>query len=245
VESVVPKTYLAFADEPTGLTSIVAGVIGNPLYVALLMTVLALMVVTYVLDYTNGVSIDSRSYLKMFIYLLIASCTLLTFHHSIHVQSLIKEYRSSGIKDVYHTVEGIRSAGIMPSAPVEVAYKVPDREYARHFQSHGSYEGGHKEPRSDRDRDRDHDSDSDDDAPHGSTPYATTTPYSNESQESSDAPDFGGHAKLPRLESVRDVVSYNPGPVEGTHSDGVSLGPPGTGPQPPPPPPQNSAFGYT
>lgn len=236
VESVVPKTYSAFGESgPTGLTSIVAGVIGNPIYVALLLTVMALLVITYVLDYTNGVAIDSRSYLKLFIYMFIASCTLLMFHHSIHVQSLIKEYRSSGIKDVYHTVEGIRAAGIMPSAPVEVSYHMPDGSQRQ------PYRGNHESSGSRGDSMRslggsDDDSDGSDDE--DGLPGAVAGPVP--------APDFGADAqsKVPRLESAAAAISYNQ-PAVATSIDGANpVGPPGTIPAPPPPI-QNSAFGYT
>lgn len=237
VESVVPKTYSAFGESgPTGLTSIVAGAIGNPIYVALLLTVMALLVITYVLDYTNGVAIDSRSYLKLFIYMFIASCTLLMFHHSIHVQSLIKEYRSSGIKDVYHTVEGIRAAGIMPSAPVEVAYRMPDGS------QRPSYRGNHERSdamRLDSTRSRDGgesdaESDDEDDLP-GPVSVGSVPEFEPESDAQS---------KVPRLESAAAAISYNQPAVRAGIDDTNPVGPPGTIPAPPPPI-QNSAFGYT
>lgn len=234
VENVVPKTYSTFSENgPTGLTSIIAGVIGNPMYVALILTVMALLVVTYVLDYTNGVTIDSRSYLKLFIYMFVASCTLLMFHHSIHVQSLIKEYRSSGIKDVYNTVEGIRAAGIMPSAPVEVSYRMPDGS------QRSSYRGNHERSNSARSEggsDSDSESDGEDDGPD-----PNRDPIGGVS-----APDFEpeseAQSKVPRLESAAAAISYNqPAITAGT--DGANPGPPGSIPEPPPA--QNSAFGYT
>lgn len=233
VESVVPKTYSAFGENgPTGLTSIVAGVIGNPIYVALLLTVMALLVITYVLDYTNGVAIDSRSYLKLFIYMFIASCTLLMFHHSIHVQSLIKEYRSSGIKDVYHTVEGIRAAGIMPSAPVEVAYRMPDGAQRQPYR--GNHESSDR--RDDSMRSLGGSGDDSDESDDEELPNAVG---------SAPAPDFEPESgsKVPRLESAAAAISYNQPAVTASIDDTNPVGPPGTIPIPPPI--QNSAFGYT
>ena len=112
LENISPKLYTKGVSGPSSI-------IADPLYAALILTILVLIIVTYVLQ---NMSIANKQYIKMFVYVFVSCCFLLTLHHSFHVSCIKSDFQDTGIQNTYNSIENIRSSGVLDTVPVEIAY---------------------------------------------------------------------------------------------------------------------------
>lgn len=91
------------------------GVIGNPMYVALILTVLVLIVITFIIRYD---CVTTKQYMKLFIYILMIAGFLLTMHHNVHVEAITNEFRKNGVNNIYNAIDSVEESNVMPNYPV-------------------------------------------------------------------------------------------------------------------------------
>ncbi len=93
------------------------GVIGNPMYVAVILTVLVLIVITFIIRYD---CVSTKQYMKLFIYILMIAGFLLTMHHNVHVEAITNEFKKNGVNNIYNAIDSVGASNVMPSYPVQV-----------------------------------------------------------------------------------------------------------------------------